>query len=145
MRKFLIPLFFGLLLEGCGTTRPSYSLNEIEKNADSTSYKELTVSSTTSTPRIAIASVANNWKFPFTISCLLKNKTDADIAVVAIIVVEEQQAVMSGLSFRKFEKISKGVYKLDALLGTTSLDLNLMTIAGTGVNSKIYGDCHPLN
>lgn len=81
-----------------------------------------------------------------TISCILKNKNDPSISIGAIFILDDSQATsqFSGKSSLNLTKISKNIYKKEALFGTITLDIEDMTLAGTGVNSAIYAKCKSL-
>ena len=145
IRIFFFYFVLLTLLSGCGTTAPSTSLKEAVSMAVVTSSNDAVKSSRPDSNTIESGASVRDFKFPLTISCLLKSKSDPTVAVVGIFIVEENRATETGANFFKYERIAKGIYKSEALFSTSTLDINSMSISATGAASKVYGDCYPLN
>lgn len=145
MKKIFYTFPLAVLISGCSTTSPNHNSNDVGLKAVEISSKEINVSTIAGKNSTASESVIHDFKFPLTVSCLLKNKSDSNIMVVGILIVEKQRATMSGTNLFNYNKISNGVYKLSAIFSTTTLDINSMTISGTGANSNLFGECRPLN
>ena len=85
-----------------------------------------------------------DFTFPLTLSCLMKNKSDPSISVATMFIVEQERATVSSFTLGNFKNIAKGIYKLDAMFSTTTLNINNLTITGTGANSNVFGECQVL-